>query len=145
MKAAESGDLLKLSTESSAAVLPAKTVVEFLKSTGIEIIEVDFAAEPAPAPAAATPAAKKEKKGDAKLEDAKLIGITVDKEKISPLGTPKLSPRVKCLITMMFLVVIFLDQTPTLFGKLSKTTLMLESRNWVFKTLISQCLFPKEF
>ncbi|KAK6894972.1 putative proline--tRNA ligase [Candida tropicalis] len=81
LKAAESGDLLKLSTENSAAVLPAKTVVEFLKSTGIEIIEVDFAAEPAPAPAAATPAAKKEKKGDAKLEDAKLIGITVDKEK----------------------------------------------------------------
>lgn len=84
LKAAESGELLKLSTETSAAVLPAKTVVEFLKSTGIESIEVDFSAEPAPAPASASaPAsgAKKEKKDDAKLEDAKLIGINVDKEK----------------------------------------------------------------
>jgi prolyl-tRNA synthetase len=82
LKAAEKDELLKISTESSAAVLPAKTVVEFLKSTGIETVEVDFAAEPAPAtPAAAAPAAKKEKKDDAKLEDAKLIGITVDKEK----------------------------------------------------------------
>lgn len=42
LKAAKNEELLKLSTQSSAAVLSAKTVVEFLQSTGIEIIEVDF-------------------------------------------------------------------------------------------------------
>lgn len=85
LKAAKNEELLKLSTQSSAAVLPAKTVVEFLQSTGIEIIEVDFSAEPTQTPvtpaSAATATSKKEKKDDAKLEDAKLIGITVDKEK----------------------------------------------------------------
>lgn len=88
LKAAKNEELLKLSTQSSAAVLSAKTVVEFLQSTGIEIIEVDFSAEPTQAPASASPggsgaaaSSKKEKKDDAKLEDAKLIGITVDKEK----------------------------------------------------------------
>lgn len=88
LKAAKNEELLKLSTQSSAAVLSAKTVVEFLQSTGIEIIEVDFSAEPTQAPASASAggsgaaaSSKKEKKDDAKLEDAKLIGITVDKEK----------------------------------------------------------------
>lgn len=85
LKAAKNEELLKLSTQSSAAVLPAKTVVEFLQSTGIEIIEVDFSAEPTQTPvtpaSAAAATSKKEKKDDAKLEDAKLIGITVDKEK----------------------------------------------------------------
>ncbi|CAH6722719.1 putative proline--tRNA ligase [[Candida] jaroonii] len=79
----KSDDVLELSTESSKAALPAKTIVEFLKSIDIELVEVDFSAEPTPAP----PAEKskkdllKEEKQAAKLEDAKLIGITVDKAK----------------------------------------------------------------
>ena len=143
---------MKLSTQSSAAVLSAKTVVEFLQSTGIEIIEVDFSAEPTQAPASASAggsgaaaSSKKEKKDDAKLEDAKLIGITVDKEKDFLHGIPKLSLKVKCLIIMMFLVVTFLDQIHTLFGKPFKIGSMPELRNWVYKTLISQCLFLREF
>ncbi|EGW29901.1 uncharacterized protein SPAPADRAFT_73354 [Spathaspora passalidarum NRRL Y-27907] len=82
-KAAETDAVLKLTTESSGAALPAKTVVEFLKSTGIELIEVDFSVEPAAAAAPAAAPAKKEKKekDSGKIEDAKLIGITYDKEK----------------------------------------------------------------
>lgn len=82
---AASDDLvLELSTELAKAQLPAKTIVEFFNSTGIEITPVDFAAEasaaPAPAPAKKSESAKKEKLA-AKIEDAKLIGITVDKVK----------------------------------------------------------------
>lgn len=82
---AASDDLiLELSTELAKALLPAKTMVDFLNSTGIEITPVDFAAEasaaPAPAPAKKSELAKKEKQA-AKIEDAKLIGITVDKVK----------------------------------------------------------------
>lgn len=82
---AASDDLiLELSTELAKAQLPAKTIVEFFNSTGIEVTPVDFAAEASAAPAA-VPAkkgesAKKEKQA-AKIEDAKLIGITVDKVK----------------------------------------------------------------
>lgn len=75
--------VLELSTESAKASLPANVIVEYLKSTGIELIVVDFSAEAAPA--APAPGAKKETvkkdKNTAKLEDAKLIGITVDKAK----------------------------------------------------------------
>lgn len=88
VKAAEKDETLKLSTDSSSACLSAKTIVEYLKSTGIELIETDFSAEassssssssaPASAPAEKKAAASKV---DAKIEDAKLIGITVDKEK----------------------------------------------------------------
>ncbi|KAG7661118.1 uncharacterized protein J8A68_005355 [[Candida] subhashii] len=85
IKAAGQDLVLKLSTESSAVSVPAKTVVEFLESTGIELISVDFSAEPA----ATTPASKsesstkkeKKEKDTGKLEDAKLIGITSDKVK----------------------------------------------------------------
>lgn len=79
--------ILELSTELSKAQLPAKTIMEFLKSTGIEITLVDFSAEtsaissaPAPAPARKTETTQKDNLS-AKIEDAKLIGITVDKGK----------------------------------------------------------------
>lgn len=79
--------VLELATELSKVSLPAKTINGFLALTGIEVISTDFAAE-ASAPPAAAPAkdnAKKEilkkEKQAAKLEDAKLIGITVDKLK----------------------------------------------------------------
>jgi prolyl-tRNA synthetase len=74
--------VLELSTDSAKAAVPAKKVHEFLVSTGIELIPTDFSQEASPAPSAASKknALKKEKE-DAKLEDAKLIGITVDKAK----------------------------------------------------------------
>lgn len=82
--------VLELATELAKAAVPAKTINEFLALTGIEIITVDFseiASGPAAPDAAAVAAAaarkeaaKKEKEA-AKLEDAKLIGITVDKSK----------------------------------------------------------------
>ncbi|RLV92945.1 putative proline-tRNA ligase [Spathaspora sp. JA1] len=78
IKAGDSDTVLKLTTETSAAAVPAKTVVEYLKSTGIELIEVDFSAEPAQTTA---PAVVKKEKKEGKIEDAKLIGITYDKEK----------------------------------------------------------------
>lgn len=88
--AADDDAVLELSTATSKASVAAKTITAFLASTGIEIITVDFSAEPekkaAPDAAAAAKkeaakeAAKKEKEA-AKLEDAKLIGITVDKAK----------------------------------------------------------------
>lgn len=81
----KSEDVLLLSTESSRAALPAKAVVGFLESTGIETIVVDFSAEPVATPASSVSNSKKEalkkEKDAAKIEDAKLIGITVDKAK----------------------------------------------------------------
>lgn len=75
--------VLELSTASAKASISAKVLNEYIASTGIEVVSVDFSAEPAAAPAADTSkkdALKKEKQA-AKLEDAKLIGITVDKAK----------------------------------------------------------------
>lgn len=81
LSAAEKDETLKLTTETEAVCLSAKIVLEFLKSTGIELVETDFAAEPV----ATVPSKDKKpapaKKDDAKIEDAKLIGITIDKEK----------------------------------------------------------------
>ena len=82
--------VLSLVTESGAAALKASTAVEYLKSTGIETVVVDFAAEAAALASGSVAAekpeskknsAKKDAKKDAALEDAKLIGITVDKAK----------------------------------------------------------------
>lgn len=78
----------ELSTALSKVALPSKTINDFLKSTGIEIIPTDFQTE-ASASAAAAPLANaaarkdayKKEKDAAKLDDAKLIGITVDKAK----------------------------------------------------------------
>ncbi|OVF07406.1 putative proline--tRNA ligase [Clavispora lusitaniae] len=87
INSADSETLVELATESSKVALPAKTIVSFLESTGVEIIPVDFEAEaaaPTPAPAPkdnAKKASLKKEKEAAKLEDAKLIGITVDKAK----------------------------------------------------------------
>lgn len=75
--------VLELSTASAKASISSKILNEYIASTGIEVVSVDFSAEPAAAPAADTSkkdALKKEKQA-AKLEDAKLIGITVDKAK----------------------------------------------------------------
>ncbi|GEQ71277.1 hypothetical protein JCM33374_g4958 [Metschnikowia sp. JCM 33374] len=83
--------VLELATQSAKASLPAKTINAYLESTGIELISTDFAAVETAAPAAAPGAsnavaaarkeALKKEKEAAKLEDAKLIGITVDKSK----------------------------------------------------------------
>lgn len=79
--------VLELATELAKVALPAKTIKGFLELTQIELVSVDFAAEAsasAPAPAAKDNAKKealKKEKQAAKLEDAKLIGITVDKLK----------------------------------------------------------------
>ena len=72
--------VLVLSTELSKAEVSAKTILDFLNTTGIEVITVDFAAEtPAEsAQAQKTESSKKNKLSD-KLEDAKLIGITAEK------------------------------------------------------------------
>ncbi|GMM36331.1 proline--tRNA ligase [Saccharomycopsis crataegensis] len=84
---AESSAVLVLSTESSKLALEASKLNAYLKSTGIEIVEVDFTATPA-APAPAKKEKKEKKKvaapSDAALDDAKLIGITVDKFKDFP-------------------------------------------------------------
>lgn len=90
----EMGDQpVELLTASLKAALPANVAVKYLESTGIEMVVVDFAASaPAPATGAngnaasaaeakARKAAAKQKKEDSKREDAKLIGITVDKTK----------------------------------------------------------------
>lgn len=77
--------VLELATESSKATISAKVLNEYIASTGIETVSVDFAAEPAPAAAPAGSSSKKDalkkEKEASKLEDAKLIGITVDKAK----------------------------------------------------------------
>lgn len=81
---APSDMVLELSTLSSKAALAAGTVNEFLKSTGIEVVSVDFAA-PQDEKKDAAPTSKKEalkqEKEAAKIDDAKLIGINVDKTK----------------------------------------------------------------
>jgi len=73
----------ELTTESSKAVVEGKSILSYLKSTGVELITVDFSAAPAPAPAADknSAVAKKEAaaKKEAQLEGAKLVGVTVDK------------------------------------------------------------------
>lgn len=78
---AEAETVLELSTASAKAALPAKTLNEFLVSTGIEIVTIDFSAEPETAKPDSKKEALKKDKEAAKLEDAKLIGITVDKDK----------------------------------------------------------------
>lgn len=79
---------LELATESARVSVSAKDINAYLDSTGIEIIKVDFLSEATASPAAApvaTATSRKEvlkrEKEAAKLEDAKLIGITVDKAK----------------------------------------------------------------
>lgn len=79
---------LELATESARVSVSSKDINAFLQSTGIEIITVDFLVEATASPAAApmaTATSRKEvlkrEKEAAKLEDAKLIGITVDKTK----------------------------------------------------------------
>lgn len=80
---ASAGDdvVLELATELAKAAVPAKTIVAYLASTGIEVITVDFTAEAPAVPVAAKKETAKKEKEAAKLEDAKLIGITVDKAK----------------------------------------------------------------
>lgn len=80
--------VFELATALAKACLPAKTINAFLASTGIEIISADFTVEATAAPSVAPIAngnarkeALKKEKEAAKLEDAKLIGITVDKAK----------------------------------------------------------------
>ncbi|CCH42536.1 prolyl-tRNA synthetase [Wickerhamomyces ciferrii] len=78
----QESSIYELSTESSKAAVEGKSLLGFLQSTGVELITVDFSAAPAPTPASAP--AKKSKdsaptKNNAQLEDAKLIGVTVDK------------------------------------------------------------------
>ncbi|CUM55457.1 uncharacterized protein AC631_03135 [Debaryomyces fabryi] len=73
--------VLELSTASSKASISAKVLNEYLVSTGIEVVSVAFSAEPAPAADTSKKDALKKEKQAAKLEDAKLIGITVDKAK----------------------------------------------------------------
>lgn len=73
--------VLELSTASAKASISAKVLNEYLVSTGIEVVSVDFSAEPAPAADTSKKDALKKEKQAAKLEDAKLIGITVDKAK----------------------------------------------------------------
>ncbi|CAI5760444.1 unnamed protein product [Candida verbasci] len=84
IKAANENKNLKLSTQSSVAVLSAKSIVDYLKSLEIELIEVDFndQSEISQQAEKSEKSEKQEKvKESAKLDDAKLIGITVDKEK----------------------------------------------------------------
>lgn len=80
--------VLELATELARAAVPAATLNAYFASTGIEVITVDFSAPVAAAPAPAKDSKKdakkellKKEKDAAKLEDAKLIGITVDKTK----------------------------------------------------------------
>ena len=87
-KITEAGETpLELATASSKAALPANVVVKYLESTGIETVVVDFTAAPSAPAAGASNDAKarktvaKQKKEESKREDAKLIGITVDKTK----------------------------------------------------------------
>ena len=85
---APSETLLELATETSKASITAKDANAYLESTGIEIVPVDFAnveSKPSASSANKENQSKKEtikkEKEAAKLEDAKLIGITVDKAK----------------------------------------------------------------
>lgn len=78
---APAGTVLELSTASAKAALEASTVNAFLASTGIETAVVDFLEAPKDAPKDAKKETVKKDKSAAKIEDAKLIGITVDKAK----------------------------------------------------------------
>lgn len=68
--------LYVLANASAKLVLNGKQLVSFLAQ--YTPVVADFAAAPAPAAAKSSPAPKA---NDAKLDDAKLIGVTVDKEK----------------------------------------------------------------
>lgn len=74
-------DVVELATASSKAAVPFKTIKEWIESSKFDYHVVDFSAAPAPAAAAAPKKTAKSEKESAKLEDAKLIGITVDKLK----------------------------------------------------------------
>lgn len=72
------------SAAAKTAFIKASDLVAYLKSTGADVISVDFTASPEAAPKAPTtkpikPAASLPKE-DGKIEGAALIGITVDKE-----------------------------------------------------------------
>lgn len=76
--------VLLLTTESTLLTLAAKDAVKFLESTGVEMTRVDFASDSgkdAKDPKDSRREALKKEKEAAKIEDAKLIGITVDKAK----------------------------------------------------------------
>lgn len=77
---------IELATESQKLVVTVKDLMKHLESESLTATIVDFSAEPVAAPAAASAADKKKEaakkeKAAAKIEDAKLIGITVDKTK----------------------------------------------------------------
>ncbi|MCH0628705.1 proline--tRNA ligase [Kocuria palustris] len=70
-------DIVELATASSKVAVPFKTLKEWIEASKFEYEVVDFSATVAPAPKKSVKAEKE----SAKLEDAKLIGITVDKLK----------------------------------------------------------------
>lgn len=74
-------EVYQLKTATSAASLEGKTILDFIESTGVENTVVDFKAAPTAAPKNAP---KKKEAESGKLEDAKLIGVTVDKDKDFP-------------------------------------------------------------
>lgn len=74
-------EVYQLKTATSAASLEGKTILDFIESTGVENTVVDFKAAPT---AASKNAPKKKEAESGKLEDAKLIGVTVDKDKDFP-------------------------------------------------------------
>ncbi|AWU75503.1 proline-tRNA ligase [Pichia kudriavzevii] len=75
-----------LENASGKLILTGKQLTGFLSAFQYKV--VDFEAEanaaPAPAPASKKPAQQKQQASDAALDDAKLIGVTVDKEKDFP-------------------------------------------------------------
>lgn len=85
-KIVATNDVLVFNTDSAKLALQAKQLVDFLKSTGIEIVEVDFSAAPAAEEPKKAPQSKQKKEAatSSALDDAKLIGITVDKFKDFP-------------------------------------------------------------
>lgn len=79
-KLVAAGDaVVVLQNASARLALPASKLVEFFKSTKIELVEVDFLA-PSPAAPAPKKAEKAAKPAKNSKDDAKLIGITVSKE-----------------------------------------------------------------
>lgn len=74
------------SAAAKTAFIKAADLVSYLKSTGADVVSVDFTAAPVAADAGATKSAKPAKasaavpKDDGKIEGAALIGITVDKD-----------------------------------------------------------------
>lgn len=78
-------EAFQLKTATSAACLTGETILDFINSTGVENTVVDFKEAPQAAAKAAPKAAPKKKEAESgKLEDAKLIGVTVDKNKDFP-------------------------------------------------------------